>query len=234
MIPLRKNRILIVDDDKDIVNLVSDILEDEGYMIGKAYDGNSALLKIRTEQYDLIILDIMLPDIDGFEICKKVRDSINVPILFLSAKNKSIDKVFGFQIGADDYITKPFDDNELLARVRAHLKRQERMKNVYAGTNGIIKYENIEINKNSYEVKIYGKKIELSTREFQILCYMAENPNCVLSREQIYNDVWGYEEYGDINTVTVHIKKLREKIDKEGNFIKTVWGAGYKFIGDKK
>lgn len=231
---MKKNRILIVDDDRDIVNLVSDILEDEGYLIGKAYDGNNALFKIRTEQYDLIILDIMLPDIDGFEICKKIRNIIDVPIIFLSAKNKSIDKVLGFQIGADDYITKPFDDNELLARVRAHLKRQERIKSIYAGTAGIIKYDNIEINKNSYEVKVNGKKIELSTREFQILSYMAENPNCVLSREQIYNDVWGYDEYGDINTVTVHIKKLREKVDKDGNFIKTVWGVGYKFIGDKK
>lgn len=231
---MEKNRILVVDDDRDIVNLLSDILSDEGFLVDKCYEGSSALLKIRNNNYHLIILDIMLPDMDGLEVCRKVRDQVDVPILFLSAKNKSIDKVVGFQLGADDYITKPFDDNELIARVKAHLKRQERIKNSNLSPNGVISFGGLEINKNSYEVKLHNVKIELSTREFQILTYMAEHPNKVLTREQIYDDVWGYEEYGDINTVTVHIKKLREKLDKEGTFIKTVWGVGYKFIGEKK
>lgn len=231
---MERTRILIVDDDKDIVNLVSDILSDEGFLVDKCYEGTSALLKIRSNNYHLIILDIMLPDMDGLEICRRIRDQVDIPILFLSAKNKSIDKVVGFQLGADDYITKPFDDNELLARVKAHLKRQERIRNFNLPHNDKIKFGGLEINKNSFEVKLNGVKVELSTREFQILTYLAEHPNKVLTREQIYDDVWGYEEYGDINTVTVHIKKLREKLDKEGTFIKTVWGAGYKFIGERK
>lgn len=230
---MEKYRILIVDDDKDIVNLVSDILTDEGYNIDKAYDGNSALRKIKIERYDLIILDIMLPDMDGLEVCRRVRDKVDVPILFLTAKNKSIDKVVGFEIGADDYITKPFDDSELASRVKAHIRRQKRIiSSLNSSSDGIIKYSGIQINKNSFEVLVNDVKVELSTREFQILAYMMGNPNRVLTREQIYDNVWGYEDYGDINTVTVHIKKLREKIDKDDRFIKTIWGVGYKFIGE--
>lgn len=229
---MSKNKILIVDDDKDIVNLISDILEYEGYEIDRAYDGNTAILKIKNEIYDLILLDIMLPDMDGLQICSKIRNEVAVPIIFLTAKNKSADKVLGFDIGADDYITKPFDDVELLARVKAHLRRQKRDEDAHKNKNRVIKYKGIEINKNSFEVLVQGYNTELSTREFQILQYMMENPNRVLTRKQIYDSVWGYEDYGDINTVTVHIKKLREKIDKEGKFIKTIWGVGYKFIGE--
>jgi two-component system, OmpR family, lantibiotic biosynthesis response regulator NisR/SpaR len=227
-----KSKIIIVDDDKDIVNLVEDILTDEGYEIEKAYNGRDALEKINKNHFDLIILDIMLPDIDGLEVCRKIRDSVDVPILFLTAKSKSIDKVVGFEIGADDYITKPFDDNELASRVKAHIRRQKRVAGNTAGSGASVRYDGIEINKNSYEVFLDGKKVDLSTREFQILAFLMNNPNIVLTREQIYNNVWGYEDFGDINTVTVHIKKLREKIDKNDRFIKTVWGAGYKFIGE--
>lgn len=227
-----KSKIFIVDDDKDIVNLVEDILTDDGYEIEKAYNGRDALEKINKNHFDLIILDIMLPDIDGLEVCRKIRDSVDVPILFLTAKSKSIDKVVGFEIGADDYITKPFDDNELASRVKAHIRRQKRASGNTAGSGASVRYDGIEINKNSYEVFLEGKKVDLSTREFQILAFLMNNPNIVLTREQIYNNVWGYEDFGDINTVTVHIKKLREKIDKNDRFIKTVWGAGYKFIGE--
>jgi two-component system, OmpR family, lantibiotic biosynthesis response regulator NisR/SpaR len=229
---MKKYKILIVDDDKDIVNLVSDILKDEGYLVDSANEGGTAIRKIKSGDYSLVILDIMLPDLDGLQVCRKIRDEVDIPILFCSAKNKSIDKVIGFEIGADDYITKPFDDNELVSRVKAHLRRQERMKSSNIISSGIIKYNGIQINKNSFEVIVDNVQVDLSTREFQILAYMMENSNRVLSREQIYDSVWGYEDYGDINTVTVHIKKLREKIDKEGKYLKTIWGVGYKFIGE--
>lgn len=228
-----KERILIVDDDKDIVNLISDILEDEQYEVDKAYNGQEAINKIESEKYNLIILDIMLPDMDGIEVCRKVRDKFLGPIIFLTAKNRNIDKIVGLEMGADDYITKPFDDGELASRVKAHLRRQKRIGSLQTSSDEIIRYKFIELNKNSFEVVVDGEKLTLSTREFQILCYLMENPNRVLTREQIYNSVWGYEDFGDINTVTVHIKKLREKINDCDRFIKTVWGAGYKFIGDR-
>ncbi|EYE87930.1 regulatory protein [Fervidicella metallireducens AeB] len=227
-------RILIVDDDRDIVELISDILEEEGYEIHKEYNGKGALEKIEENRYDLIILDIMMPGMDGLEVLKKVRDKVESPILFLTAKSKSMDKVIGFEIGADDYITKPFDDYELIARVKAHIRRSKREEKITYTDDGILKFKGIEINKNSYEVFLEGEKIELSTREFQILCYLMENANLVLTREQIYNSIWGYEEYGDINTVTVHIKKLREKVDKDDRYIKTIWGIGYKFVGERE
>ena len=229
-----KQNILIVDDDKDIVNLITDILEDEGYVVRSAFNGIDALKLIHDSNFDLLIIDIMLPDIDGYEICKRIRDDIIAPIIILSAKSKAMDKVIGFELGADDYITKPFDDNELIARVKAHLRRSKRdePKNTPV-TEGIIKFKRIELNKNSYEVYIGGSKIELSTKEFQILAYMMAYANIVLTRDQIYNGVWGFDDLGDVTTVTVHIKKLREKIDKEDTFIKTIWGIGYKFIGEK-
>lgn len=232
---LEKDHILIVDDDKDIVNLLKDILEDEGYKTDHCYNGKDALYKINNNKYDLIILDVMLPDIDGFELCRKVRDKVTIPIIFLTAKSKNLDKVIGLEIGGDDYITKPFDDSEIVARVKAHLRREKRNKiSVEIQNNNVIEYGDLVLNKNSYEVSLGETKIELSTREFQILLFLAENSNRVLSREQIYNGVWGHEDYGDINTVTVHIKKLREKLDKEDKYIKTVWGVGYKFIGERK
>jgi len=232
-----EGRILVVDDDKDIVNLVCDILEDEGFEMDKAYAGDTALQKIISKNYDLVILDIMLPGIDGVDICKRVRDKIETPIILLTAKDSRMDKVLGFEFGADDYITKPFDNYELIARVKAHLRRSRRVIGDINEENaigqGIMRFKGIEINKNSYEAFIGGKPVELSSREFQILAYMMENANKVLSREQIYSSIWGYEDYGDINTITVHIKKLREKIDAEDKFIKTIWGTGYKFVGEK-
>ena len=230
---MSKEKILIVDDDKDIVNLISDILIDEGYIVEKAYSGSISLQLIKNNYYDLIFLDIMMPDFDGLEICRKVRSIVDSPIIFLTAKNKSIDKVIGYEMGADDYITKPFDDNVLLAITKAHLRRQKRNVAAASLDFGVLKYKGIEININSYEAFIEGIKVDLSTREFQILKYIMENPNRVLTREQIYDSVWGFEEFGDINTVTVHIKKLREKVDKNDKYIKTIWGVGYKFVGEK-
>lgn len=223
-----EEKILIVDDDIDIINLVKDILEDEGYVVDYALNGKDGESKILSNSYDLVLLDIMLPDINGQQIMRDVRDVVNIPIIFLTAKSKKIDKILGFEIGGDDYITKPFDDMDLLVRVKAHLRREKR--NGSNVNNNKINFNGISIDKNSYEVTVNNEKIALSTMEFNILSYLMENPNIVLSREKIYEGVWGYNEYGDINTVTVHIKKLREKIDKEGKYIKTIWGAGYKFI----
>lgn len=226
-------KVLIADDDKDIVNLLKEILEEEGFETEGVFSGDAALQRILSKNYDLIILDIMLPGIDGYEICKRVREKTSAPILFLSAKTKSIDKVLGFEFGADDYITKPFDNYELIARVKAHIRRNKKKDNQVIEDSSIIRFKGIEINKASYEVFIEGQSIELSTKEFNMLVYLMENVNIVLTRDQMYNNIWGYEGYGDINTVTVHIKKLREKVDPKGKFIKTIWGTGYKFIGEK-
>lgn len=229
-----KGRILIVDDDRDIVNLIGDILEEEGFETDKACNGEEAVEKILHSSYDLILLDIMIPGFDGYEVCKRVRDKTDVPILFLSARDKSMNKVLGFELGADDYITKPFDTFELAARVKAHLRRSRRNDpQKPEREEGVIRFKGIEINKNSYEAFLEGNKVDLSTREFQILSYMMENANIVLTREKIYESIWGFEDYGDINTVTVHIKRLREKLDLEDRYIKTVWGVGYKFTGEK-
>lgn len=227
-------RILIADDDKDIVNLIRDILEEEGLETESAHSGEEAVQNILAKSYDLIILDIMMPGMDGYEVCRKVRDITQVPIIFLSAKNKSMNKVLGFELGADDYITKPFDTFELAARVKAHLRRSKRNdEKKQSGLEGILRFKGLEINKNSYETFVEGIKVELSTREFQILSCLMENANIVLTREKIYESIWGFEDYGDINTVTVHIKKLREKVDKEDKHIKTIWGVGYKFVGER-
>lgn len=223
-----EENILIVDDDIDIINLVKDILEDEGYKVDYALNGKDGENKILSKSYDLVLLDVMLPDMNGQQIMKNVRDEVNIPIIFLTAKSKKIDKILGFEVGADDYITKPFDDMDLLIRVKAHLRREKR--NSINIDKFKIGYNGISIDKNSYEVFVDGENIDLSTMEFNILTYLMENPNIVLSREKIYEGVWGYNDFGDVNTVTVHIKKLREKIDKEGKYIKTVWGAGYKFL----
>jgi DNA-binding response OmpR family regulator len=188
-------KILIADDDRDIVNLLRDILQDEGYKTEGVYSGDAAFNMILNQSYDLIILDIMLPGMDGFEVCRRVRDKTNVPILFLSAKNKSMDKVVGFEIGADDYITKPFDNYELVARVKAHIRRNRKLENNQSEDTVTIRFKGIEANKASYEVYVDGERIELSTKEFQLLIYLMENVNIVLTREQIYNSIWGYEEY---------------------------------------
>lgn len=220
-------RILIVDDDKEITELISDTLTDEGFNIIKAYDGEKAL-KLIEEDLDisLIILDIMMPKMDGLELCRKVRDKVTCPIIFLTAKKNTLDTLLGLEMGGDDYVTKPFVVAELIARVKAHLRREKRGHKV---EDNIINIGNIEIHKDSYDVFLKGEKIDLSAREFQLLTYLCENAGLVLSREQIFNSIWGFD-YGDIGTVAVNIKNLRDKIDKESKYIKTVWGVGYKLV----
>ncbi|HBH12686.1 MAG: Two component transcriptional regulator, winged helix family protein [Clostridiales bacterium 38_11] len=228
---MENNVILIADDDKEIVKLIVDTLEDEGFKVIKAYNGTGVIEVIqKKEQVDLVLLDIMMPGMDGIEVCKKIRDTYSGPIVFLSAKGREIDKVIGLELGADDYLTKPFSTIELVSRVKAHIRRDRRLKNLSSNTP-VLSFDGLKICLDSFEVWKDGKKIDLTTREFQILAYMASNQNIVLSREKIYQSIWGNTDYGEINTVTVHIKYLRDKLDPDGKYIKTIWGVGYKFVG---
>lgn len=227
------SKVLVADDDREIVRLISDSLEDEGYQVLPAYNGKQVLDHLEREAVSLLILDIMMPEMDGLEVCQKIRHQITAPIILLSAKSREIDKVVGLEVGADDYLTKPFSVNELLARVKAHLRREKR-SNKAEKKETVFSFDDITIHKDSYEVFKNGSKINLSTKEFQILLYLIENKDLVLTREQIYDAIWGVgSDYCDLNTVTVHIKNLRNKIDPQNDYIKTVWGVGYKFTGAK-
>jgi len=225
-----RNKILIADDDLDIRILLRNALESEGFSTEIAVTGCDTMSKINDPDLSLVLLDIIMPDISGLNICRKIRDLISIPIIFLSAKDREIDKIVGLELGADDYITKPFSVDEVIARIKSHLRREARKK-LEKHPISPIRFGNLVINKETYEVSINEESVQLSTKEFQILVYMAENRNRVLSREQIYEAIWGYNDFRDINTVTVHLKNLRSKIDPYRNYIKTVWGAGYKFIG---
>lgn len=221
------SRILIVDDEIDIAELISDVLKDEGYETVIKNDGSSAITEIdNNNNYDLILLDIMMPNLSGTDTCKMIRDKVSCPIIFVTAKAETIDKITGFSVGADDYITKPFEIEELIARVKAHLRREERKNNTISN---IIKIGEIEINKDNYEVKKNSEIITLSTKEFELLSYLMSNAGTTLSKEQIYNSVW-QTEYGDIGTVAVNIKSLRKKLDPDEKYIITIWGLGYKFV----
>lgn len=221
-------KILIVDDEVEIAELINDILKEEGYEIDISNTAEDALTRINNN-YDLIILDVMLPGMSGTTLCSLIRDKVKCPIIFVTAKVQTVDKLVGFEIGADDYITKPFVNVELIARVKANIRQNNRLFNSDIYNKNIIKIGDIEINKDSYEVKKDGTIIELSTKEFDLLFYLMNNAGIVLSKDQIYNAVWG-SNYGDIGTVAVHIKNLRNKIDKNDQYIITVWGVGYKFV----
>jgi len=219
------NKILIVDDEKDIADLISDVLTDEGYTTVVKNDGEEALKELENNSFDLILSDIMMPKMSGTELLSKVREHIDCPIVFVTAKTNLVDKLVGFEIGADDYITKPFTAEELVARVKAHIRRTNRRTK---DTN-IITIGEIRINKDSFEVYKNDELVELSTREFEVLLYLMTNAGLALSKEQIFDSVWG-SNYGEIGTVAVHIKCLRKKLDSEEKYIKTIWGFGYKFI----
>lgn len=221
-------KVLIIDDDKDIAELISLILKKE--LIDTKIINNPLLVlnDIEHNNYDLIILDIMMPGISGTELCTKIRDKITCPIIFLSAKRELIDKMVGYEVGGDDYITKPFDNTELVLKVKSYLRLNKRSN--IKKNNNIIKIGSISLNKNRFEVKKNNKLIELSTREFELLKYLMENAGTALSKEQIFNSVWG-SDYGDIGTVAVNIKSLRDKLDTNNKYIITIWGYGYKFIG---
>lgn len=233
---MSKEKILIIEDEKEIRELIRDYLHVEGFQAVMAEDGAEGLKSFKKNNIDLIILDIMLPKIDGMEVCKNIRDESNVPILMLSAKKSEVDKVLGLGLGADDYLTKPFSPKELVARVKAQLRRYKKFTNSNFEKKKL-QFKNLKIDLDGYNVYLNDKKIQLSAKEFEILKFLALNPERVYSREQIFNHIWGFNEYGDINTVTVHIRKIREKIEENPSkpeFIETVWGVGYKFVGDSK
>lgn len=223
------SKIIIVDDDTDIARLISDALEDE-HLETKVFSNALAALNYILavpEEIALITLDIMMPELSGMEICRTIRDKVDCPIIFISAKGKTIDKVLGLEMGADDYVAKPFVVEELVARIKAHLRREKRVS--AAPEEGVIRVGEIQLRVGSYEVYKNGKLVPFSTREFQLLQYLMENAGKVLTREQIFSHVWD-TEFGDIGTVAVNIKSVRDKIDPDNKYIKTVWGVGYKFV----
>ena len=222
------SKILIVDDDKDISELISLILKKEDIDSDTVNNPLDVFNKIKSEVYDLILLDIMMPNISGTELCSKIRNEVNCPIIFLSAKNEVVDKIVGYEIGGDDYITKPFDNTELLIKIKSHLRLTTR---THVKTHKIIKIGDLVLDKERLEVKQNGVKIDLSTREFELLSYLMENAGIALTKEQIFSNVWGYE-YGDIGTVAVNIKSLRDKLHDNDKYIITLWGYGYRFVRD--
>lgn len=224
------SRILIIEDDKSIAELERDYLELNGFEVTICEDGGKGLEEALGGSCDLILLDLMLPGADGFDICRKVREKHNTPIIIVSAKHEDIDKIRGFGLGADDYMTKPFSPGEMVARVRAHLNRYERL--IGSGKNEIIEIRGLKIDRTARKVWVNGEEKNLTAREFDLLAFLASNPNHVYSREELFREIWGMESVGDIATVTVHIKKIREKVELNSakpQYIETIWGVGYRF-----
>ncbi|HHW49221.1 MAG TPA: response regulator transcription factor [Clostridiaceae bacterium] len=224
---VNKTKVLVVDDDVNICELIRLYLEKEGYEVLTVYSGTKAIEAFADFTPNIVILDIMLPGIDGLHVCREIRKKSNIPIIMLTAKGETFDKVLGLELGADDYIVKPFDPKELIARVKAVLRRYGRQDyNVEE-----VVYPNLVVNRSNYTIKLNGKEMELPPKELELLFFLASNPNKVFTREQLLEHVWGFDFYGDSRTVDVHIKRLREKIDLPNQVwqLKTVWGVGYKF-----
>ena len=225
-------RILIIEDEESIAELEKDYLELSGFEVEIENDGAEGLKKALGEEFDLFILDLMLPGVDGFEICRKVREVKNTPIIMVSAKKEDIDKIRGLGLGADDYITKPFSPSEMVARVKAHLARYERLIGSSMPDNEIIEIRGLKIDKTARRVWVNGEEKNFTTKEFDLLTFLAQNPNHVYTKEELFNKIWDMESIGDIATVTVHIKKIREKIEvntAKPQYIETIWGVGYRF-----
>lgn len=226
------SRILIIEDEIDIADLEKDYLEMDGFEVEIETDGEAGLHRALEEEFDLYILDLMLPGVDGFTICKEIREKRNTPILMVSAKKDDIDKVRGLGIGADDYVTKPFSPSELVARVKAHLSRYERLIGSNIVENDMVEIRGLKIDKTARRVWVNGEEKQFTTKEFDLLTFLAENPNRVFKKEELFQKVWDMESIGEIATVTVHIKKIREKIEidtAKPQFIETIWGVGYRF-----
>jgi DNA-binding response OmpR family regulator len=223
--------ILIIEDDLDIAELERDYLQLNGYKTEIVQDGLTGLRKAASGNYDAIVVDLMLPHKDGYEIIKEIRKTQEIPLIVVSAKVEDIDKIRGLDFGADDYLTKPFSPAELVARIKAHLKRYERLKGL-AATVEVIQHKGLEINTASHKVFINGTEIQLTTKEYELLLFLASNPNIVFSKGHIFNAIWGEESLGDVATVAVHIQKVRKKIEKDSSnpeLIETLWGTGYRF-----
>lgn len=226
------SRILIIEDEVAIADLEKDYLELSGFEVEIENDGTRGLARALAEEFDLFILDLMLPGMDGFEICKQIREKRNTPILMVSAKKDDIDKIRGLGLGADDYVTKPFSPSELVARVKAHLARYERLIGSNMVENDMVEIRGIKIDKTARRIWVNGEEKAFTTKEFDLLTFLAENPNHVFSKEELFRKIWDMESVGDIATVTVHIKKIREKIEMDTSkpqYIETIWGVGYRF-----
>jgi DNA-binding response OmpR family regulator len=224
--------ILIVDDDYEINELISLSLKREGYQVISAYDGHEALSMAKQHSPDLVILDVLLPGMDGFEICSELRKMSTVPILFVSCKDEDIDKVLGLRLGGDDFITKPFSPIELIARVKAHMRRSYQFQKRETERDQILRYENLVINPVTHQVLVNDKPVELSPKEFKLLYHLAKNPNRVYKNEQLFSILWDEDHMGDTHTVMVHIYNLRKKLEEnpaKPKFIQTIRGVGYKF-----
>ena len=225
-----KQKILIVDDEENICELVRLYIEKDGFDALIAGNGNEAIAKFDSENPDLILLDIMLPGKDGWQVCREIRAKSNVPIIMLTAKGETFDKVLGLELGADDYVVKPFEPKELIARIRAVLRRSAAVDENPQNEDELT-FDGLKINQSTYEVYIDDKKVEMPPKEFELLYFLAKNTNKVFTRDQLLDEIWGYEFFGDSRTVDVHIKRIREKLDGESRnwALKTVWGVGYKF-----
>ena len=227
------SKILIIEDEETIADLEKDYLELSDFEVTIENDGESGLKNALKNDYELIILDLMLPEMDGFEICKKIREKKDVPILMVSAKKDDIDKIRGLGLGADDYITKPFSPSELVARVKAHIARYSRLVGTNAPSkNDVIEIRGLTIDKTARRVFTDGEEKNFTTKEFDLLTFLAENPNRVYSKEDLFREIWNMDSNGDVATVTVHIKKIREKIEYDTSnpqYIETIWGVGYRF-----
>ena len=227
-----KQKILIVDDDNNIAELIALYLTKECFETKIVNDGEEALKEFVSFRPDLIILDLMLPGVDGFEICRQIRSQKNTPIIMVSAKKDDIDKIRGLGLGADDYMTKPFSPSELVARVKAHLARYERLIGSNVEQNEVIEIRGLKIDKTARRVWVNGEEKSFTTKEFDLLTFLAGHPNHVYSKEELFREIWDMESIGDIATVTVHIKKIREKIEYDTShpqYIETIWGVGYRF-----
>ena len=226
------SKILIVEDEEAIADLEKDYLELSGFEVEIASDGTTGLSRALEEDFQLVILDLMLPGVDGFEICRQVREAKNTPIIMVSAKKDDIDKIRGLGLGADDYMTKPFSPSELVARVKAHLNRYERLVSSNIRENTVIEIRGLKIDKTARRVWVNGEEKNFTSREFDLLTFLAENPNHVFTKEELFRKIWDMDSVGDIATVTVHIKKIREKIEVNSakpQYIETIWGVGYRF-----
>ena len=225
---MESSKILVVDDDRNINELLRLYLEKEGYTVASAYDGRDAVKKFEDHQPDLVLLDIMLPGMDGWQVCREIRKKSDKPVIMITAKGETFDKVLGLELGADDYVVKPFDAKEVVARIKAVLRRYS---SVSESSVKEVRYDNLVVNLTNYELRINSTYVDAPPKELELLYHLASNPNRVFTRDQLLDEVWGFEYYGDSRTVDVHIKRLREKLEGKSDkwSLKTVWGVGYKF-----
>lgn len=225
------NKILVVDDDLNICELLKLYLENEGHTVFVANDGQSAVDTFKAKEPDLVLLDIMLPKMDGWQVCREIRKTSSVPIIMLTAKGETFDKVLGLELGADDYVTKPFDAKEVMARIKAVLRRAKSENENAPQEKKVVVYDKLEINIENYEMKVNGVVVDTPPKELELIYHFASNPNRVYTRDQLLDEVWGFDYYGDSRTVDVHVKRLREKLEGVSDkwSLKTVWGVGYKF-----